>query len=282
MSFQKVSGDVGIERSTTSPARSRTDSAATCAIPCESSPCLACGVRTAIVERCDLDVLDIVATVGPLVFKAEIGKVNVAVEVRQIVLLGPLFDLFRIAVRTAVGVRMIAVAIVEELLVLALQLVVEHHAINPYVVLLKPVCGPDVGGVKLSVVRQFPRTRISRIERLPRLVFWCAVTLEQVASPVGEGHQHRAPVLVTVERSNGPNQLRGPKPVEVAVPQIARAPPVVEQFVDRNDAEGADRGQSPHVGSAQLERVSVKENSFPFPSTRQVQALAEHVARVDR
>ena len=90
-------------------------------------------MRTAVVERCDLDVFDIATTVGPLVFEAEIGKVNVAVEVRQIVLLGPLFDLFRIAVRTAVGVRMIAVAIVEELLVLALQLVVEHHAINPYV-----------------------------------------------------------------------------------------------------------------------------------------------------
>ena len=87
-------------------------------------------MRTAVVERCDLDVFDIATTVGPLVFKAEIGKVNVAVEVRQIVLLGPLFDLFRIAVRTAVGVRMIAVAIVEELLVLALQLVVEHHAIE--------------------------------------------------------------------------------------------------------------------------------------------------------
>src|SRR3954462_13994121 len=202
MSFQKVSGDVGIERSTTSPARSRTDSAATCAIPCESSPCLACGVRTAIVERCDLDVFDIVATIGPLVFQAKIGKVDVAVEERQVVLLRPLFDFSGIAVRTAVGVRVIAVAIVEELLVLALQLVVEHHAINPYVVLLKPICSPDVGGVKLSVVRQFPRTRISRIERLPRLVFWCPVTLEQLASALGEGHQHRAPVLVAVKWSN--------------------------------------------------------------------------------
>ena len=66
------------------------------------------------------------------------------------------------------------------------------------------------------------------------------------------------------------------------MPQIARAPAVVEQFVNRNDAEGADRGQSPHLGSAQLERVCVKEHSFPFPPTRQVQALAKHVARVDR
>src|SRR4029077_13477641 len=152
---------------------------------------------------------------------------------------------------------------------------------NPYVVFLKPICSPDVGRVKLSVVRQLPRTHISRIERLPRLVFWCPVTLEQVASAVGEGHQHRAPVLVSVERSNGPNQLRGPEPIKVAVPQIARAPAIVEQLVHGNDAEGADRRQSPHFGPAQLERVSVKEHSFPLPATRQVQALANHVASVD-
>src|SRR4029077_5890201 len=104
-----------------------------------------------------------------------------------------------------------------------------------------------------------------------RLAECCALTLEQRASAVGEGHQHRAPVLVAVEWSNGPNQLRGPQSVEVAVPQIARAPTVGEQFVNRNDAEGADRGQGPPLGSAQLERVCVKEHSFPFPPARQVQ-----------
>jgi hypothetical protein len=162
-------------------------------------------VGTAVVERCHLDIFDIAATVGPLVLQAKIGKVDVAVEEGQVVLLRPLLDFSWIAARTAVRIRLIAVAIVEELLVLALQFVVEHDAVNPYVVFLKPICSPDVGRVKLSVVRQLPRTHISRIECLPRLVFWCPVTLEQVASAVGEGHQHRALVLVAVERSNGPN-----------------------------------------------------------------------------
>src|SRR5438876_974633 len=114
---------------------------------------------------------------------------------------------------------------------------------NPYVVLLKPVRSPDVCGIQLSVMRQFTRTRVSRIERLPGLVFR-SMALEQLASALGEGHQHRAPVLVAVERSHRPDQISGPQPVEVAVPQVSRAPAIVEQFVHGNDAEGTDRGQS--------------------------------------
>ena len=69
-------------------------------------------MRAAVMERCDLDVLDISTAIRPLVLKAEIGKMNVAVEERQIVLVRPPLDLSRIAVRTPVGVRPIAVAIV--------------------------------------------------------------------------------------------------------------------------------------------------------------------------
>src|SRR4029079_3145511 len=96
----------------TARTRSVTDSPTPCAIARESGSCLGRGMRASVVERCDLDVLDVPPAVGPLVFKAQIGKVDVAVEERQIVLMRPLFDLSRIAVRTAVGVRLIAVAIV--------------------------------------------------------------------------------------------------------------------------------------------------------------------------
>jgi hypothetical protein len=69
-------------------------------------------MRTAVMECCDLDVLDIATAVRPLVLETEIRKVNVAVEERQIVLVRPLLDLSRIAVRTPVGVGLIAFAIV--------------------------------------------------------------------------------------------------------------------------------------------------------------------------
>ena len=69
-------------------------------------------MRTAVVERCNLDVFDIVATVRPLVFKAEIGKVDVTIEERQVVFVRPLLDLSYVPIRTSVGIRPIGVALV--------------------------------------------------------------------------------------------------------------------------------------------------------------------------
>ena len=118
-------------------------------------------MRTAVVERCHLDILEIAATVGPLVFQAKIGKVDVAVEERQIVLVRPLFNFSRVTIRTSVGVTLVPVAVVEKLLILAFELVVEHDAVNPNVVFLKPVRSPEVCGVELRVMRQFTGAGIS-------------------------------------------------------------------------------------------------------------------------
>jgi hypothetical protein len=106
-------------------------------------------------ERCDLDVLDVTAAVGPLVLKAQIRKVDVTVEERQVVLVGPMLDLSGITVRTSVGVTLVPLAIVEKLLILAFELVVEHHTVDANVVFVKPFRRSHVCGVKLRVVRQF-------------------------------------------------------------------------------------------------------------------------------
>ena len=108
-----------------------------------------------VMKRCDLDVLDVAAAVGPLVFKAQIGKVDVPVEERQIVLVRPLLDLSRIPVWTSISIGPVAVAIVEKLLVLAFEFVVEDNAMNSHVLFLKPLSRPHVRRKKLRVVRQF-------------------------------------------------------------------------------------------------------------------------------
>ncbi|HEY7291666.1 MAG TPA: hypothetical protein VH583_17650 [Vicinamibacterales bacterium] len=126
----------------------------------------------AIVERCDLDVLDVTTTVRPLVFQSEIGEVHVAVEERQVMLMRPLLDLSRISVWTSVGIGPVAISVVKELLILALELVVECDALNPDVELLKPFGSPQIRGIELRIVRQFSRPHVAGIERLPGCVFW--------------------------------------------------------------------------------------------------------------
>ena len=114
-----------------------------------------------VMKGCDLDVLDVAAAVRPLEFKAQIRKVDVPVEERQIVLVRPLLDLSRIPVWTPISVGPIAVSIVEKLLVLAFELVVEDDAMNPHVLFLQALSRPHVGGKKLRVVRQFTRASIA-------------------------------------------------------------------------------------------------------------------------
>ena len=60
----------------------------------------------------------------------------------------------------SVGVTLVPVALVEKLLIFALELVVEHHTLDPNVVFLKPFGSSHVRGVKLRVVRQFTGPRV--------------------------------------------------------------------------------------------------------------------------
>jgi hypothetical protein len=80
--------------------------------------------------RCEeFDVLVKFPTID-LVLDAVVGKVHLVVEVRQIVLARPVTDLVLVAARPAVAVRSVAVVILEELLVLALQVLLENDASN--------------------------------------------------------------------------------------------------------------------------------------------------------
>ena len=60
-----------------------------------------------------------------LVLDSVVGEVHLVVEVRQIVLARPVADLVLVAARSAVAVRAVAVVVLQELLVLALQVVFE-------------------------------------------------------------------------------------------------------------------------------------------------------------
>jgi hypothetical protein len=80
-------------------------------------------MRPAIVRRHDLDVLALPTSARLLILDADVRKVDLVIEVRQVVLVRPLANLIRRAIGVAIVVVVVLVAFVEPALVLALQLV---------------------------------------------------------------------------------------------------------------------------------------------------------------
>jgi hypothetical protein len=97
-------------------------------------------VGAAIVGREQLDVL-MELPASDLVLDAVIREVHMVVEVRQIVFARPVTDLIRVAARPAVAVRSVSVVVLQELLILALQVLLENDASNLEVRVLVPKTG---------------------------------------------------------------------------------------------------------------------------------------------
>src|SRR4051812_32517510 len=83
-------------------------------------------VRTTIVGRDDFNVLDAAASVTIVVFNPDIRKMHLVVVVRQVVLTRPLLDFLILALGSTISVRLVAISLLQECLILAFQLVVEN------------------------------------------------------------------------------------------------------------------------------------------------------------
>src|SRR5439155_23098846 len=111
------------------------------------------GVRAAVVLREDLDVL-MAVTAFELVLDPEIGEVHAIVEVREVVLTGPPFDLASVPIRAPVTVRPTAVVLLEEALVLPLEVVLEDDPPNLRTLFAETRFRAEVGVIEGRVVRQ--------------------------------------------------------------------------------------------------------------------------------
>jgi hypothetical protein len=143
-------------------------------------------VRASIVDREHLDVLVTAPAVEFFVFDAQIGEMQLAIKLREVVLERPLRDFLRVAIGMAVVVVAIPVPLVAPPLVLALELVIEHNSIDPDVALCQALCLAFVGAIDLRVVFELPFAFEARIERLARLLAAVSMRLEQVAAAVRE------------------------------------------------------------------------------------------------
>jgi hypothetical protein len=115
--------------------------------------------------------------------------VDITVLVRQVVFARPSCDLLRLPVRPAIAILPAAIAFVQESLVVALQLIVQDHAIYSPALLAQPLLGAEVSAVDLRVVRQLTRLSEARVERLawlPGAFLLAPIRFEQVSAPIAQ------------------------------------------------------------------------------------------------
>jgi hypothetical protein len=172
-------------------------------------------VRPAVVDGRDLDILVIAAPVELLIFDAEIRKMHLLVEVREVVVVGPFLDLMWFAIWPSIGVVAVDIPLVQPLLILTLELVIEHDAVDVDLALSKPFRFAKVRLVDLRVVFDLAGLYQPRIELLAVLLIAVrAMRVQELATAVREDNDT---VSVTVE------PLRSDEPLFAQVAQVARA-----------------------------------------------------------
>jgi hypothetical protein len=207
-----------------------------------------------------------------VVFDAEIGKMHPVVEVRQVMLSRPGFNLARVPIGPAVTIRPIPIALLQELLVLALERTLGDHVPDVRVAVAELADGLPIGVVDARVVGQLATGNAVTVPVSAVFVAVAAVKVQELAAAVRE---HDAAVAF-VER-DGRHKAFVAQVVEAVGPRIER---VVAQVSFGDDAERADRRQIAAVFAVQVVGLIVIPDGFALASARQIEAIKEHVPRV--
>jgi hypothetical protein len=235
-------------------------------------------VRSSIVLRRDLDVLLARAPILVFPFDADIGKVNLFVEVRKVVSERPVLDLVLLTVGTPVAVVAVSIALLQEALVLALELVVEHGAPNTPVALGNALRGALVGSIDLDVVGELPRLPDAGVEGLAGTLARVAAVLLEELTPFLRQRHH---VVAPASQAGGFNQAGFPEMPQVAAARVQWLTVMIAEIARADYAEGADGRQRATLRSAKLVRAVPQRDLLPLALSRQIQVAHEHVAGID-
>ena len=216
------------------------------------------------------------AAVSVLVLDARIREPDVPIVVRQLVFPRPSCNLFGLTVRPAVAVLLAAIALVQEPLIVALQLVVEDDAPNPTALAAETLLGALVGAIDLGVVRQLARLPEAGVEGLAgfvgAVVTLVAVGLEQVTSAVRQVTARSSELSGL--RANQPLASRDARGSDASFGIVAQ----VVQIALGHNPKRANGRQHAALGAVDLVDTVALPNRPALASARQVEVPREHVA----
>jgi hypothetical protein len=200
----------------------------------------------AIVRRHDLDVLSFPTSIRLLILDADVRKVDLVIEVREVVLVGPLANLIACAIGVAVILVVVLVALVEPTLVLTLQLVVEDHAVDVRAPLQETRLGLLVCAIDLKVVFQFPLTRQARVEGLVMVVVAVPMALEQASAGPGQADS----MIAVPGHARRLEKSLFTQVAEVTGSRIGEPAVVVAEVTTGDNSKSADGRERSRLGSA--------------------------------
>src|SRR5882672_2705890 len=165
------------------------------------------------------------------------------IEVREVVVACPIFDLARVAIGSSFTIRPARIGLLQPFLILALELVLEDDAVNVSALLSKPLRFAQVRAIELDVVRQLTRPADARIERL--LMGVLAITtmgLQEVMAALRQRHGTLAAV-----NGDEPRQALVPEMAEIAVTRLRRFVAWVAEIALGDHPKRPDRRKRPAV-----------------------------------
>ena len=172
-------------------------------VEAESGPGFCRAVGASVVRRHDLDVERVIASID-VVLNPHVRELHVPLVVaRQFVLPGPVLNLQRVTVGSAIAVVTIAIALLQELLILAFQVVLEDDAVDVRAFVAEAVGFLRIGAIEFRVMLQFARLRDAGIESLAvARVIVHTPRFQQIASLLGQ--RDDAVVAVEADRLHQP------------------------------------------------------------------------------
>jgi hypothetical protein len=226
-------------------------------------------MRATVMRRGDLDVLVNRSAVAVVVFDSDVGELDMALVVRQLVLARPPLDLLRVSFGSPRRVPAATTGRMKETLVIALELLFQNDSANTAAAGNQAIDSLLVRAIQPDVVCQFSWLRNAGMEGLLRLVTSCAPGILE-HRPTALGERDEGCPFLTDDIRRRLNQTKLAEMCQIAGMEAA-APRLVSKIAIRNDSKCADRRKCSNLGSPQRVLTSAHPHAFPAGPSRQIE-----------